>query len=84
MLTVFLILLVIKTSTESDIALLLGGDFDYTIDFYTNHLDNVSCILSLCSRNKFGVKAVMGRTNVGPFAFANGQGRYLDMKSVGI
>ena len=44
MLTVFLILLVIKTSTESDIALLLGGDFDYTIDFYTNHLDNVSCI----------------------------------------
>ena len=23
-------------------------------------------------RNKFGVKAMMGRTNVGPFAFATG------------
>ena len=27
--------------------------------------------LTIC-RNKFGVKAVMGRTNVGPFAFATG------------
>ena len=27
----------------------------------------------LVNRNKFGVKAMMGRTNVGPFAFATGQ-----------
>ena len=33
--------------------------------------------LIIC-RNKFGVKAVMGRTNVGPFAFATG--RYLAIK----
>jgi len=38
------------------------------------YLDSVSCVVSLCSRNKFGAKTVMGRSCVGPFAFASGQG----------
>lgn len=38
------------------------------------YLDSVSCVVSLCSRSRFGGKSVMGRTCVGPFAFASGQG----------
>ena len=46
----------------------------FSIRLPASYLNNVSCLVSLCSRNKYGLKAVMGRTNVGPFAFANGQG----------
>ena len=46
----------------------------FSIRLPPTYLDNVSCRLSLCSRNKFGVKSLMGRTSVGSFAFANGQG----------
>lgn len=46
----------------------------FSIRLPSSYLDSVSCVVSLCSRNKFGVKAMMGRTNVGPFAFATGQG----------
>ena len=49
----------------------------FSIRLPASYLDNVSCLVSLCSRNKYGLKAVMGRTNVGPFAFANGQGNQL-------
>ena len=34
------------------------------------YLDSVSCLVSLCSKSRFGVKTVLGRTCVGPYAFA--------------
>ena len=45
------------------------------------YLDSVSCVVSLCAKTRLGTKAVMGRTCVGPFAFASGQGleHWLDM-----
>ena len=36
-------------------------------------LEKIESLDLLVNRNKFGVKAMMGRTNVGPFAFATGQ-----------
>ena len=57
----------------------------FSIRLPPTYLDNVSCRLSLCYRNKFGVKSLMGRTSVGPFAFANGQGKILsDMTKISI
>jgi len=38
------------------------------------YLESVSCLVSLCSRSKFGTKAVLGRTCVGPWAYASGVG----------
>lgn len=37
-------------------------------------LDAVSCVISLCSRSRLGVKQVLGRTSVGPYSFCNGPG----------
>jgi len=39
-----------------------------------NYLDGVSCIVSLCSRSRLGVKQVLGRTSVGPYAYCSGPG----------
>jgi len=46
----------------------------FSIRLPSNYLEAVSCVVSLCSRNKIGVKGVMGRTTVGPYTFATGEG----------
>lgn len=38
------------------------------------YLDSVSCVVSLCSKSRFGTKSVLGRTCVGPFSFVSGVG----------
>jgi len=38
------------------------------------YLDSVSCLLSLCSKSRFGTKSVLGRSSVGPYTLASGVG----------
>jgi len=37
-------------------------------------LEAVSCVISLCSKTRLGVKQVLGRTSVGPYAYCSGPG----------
>jgi len=38
------------------------------------YLESVSCVVSLCSKPRYGTKSVMGRTCVGPWTYASGPG----------
>ncbi|XP_023342455.1 synaptotagmin-15 [Eurytemora carolleeae] len=46
----------------------------FSILLPSTFLDGVSCVVSLCSRSALGVKQVLGRSSVGPYAFCSGLG----------
>ncbi|XP_059097877.1 synaptotagmin-5-like isoform X2 [Tigriopus californicus] len=47
----------------------------FSILFPVTYLEKVSCIISLCSKDRQGAKVVLGRICVGPESYAEGQGQ---------
>lgn len=67
---------VIKTRKTSAKRKTFEPDFaeTFNIKVLRERLQNIFCVISVCSRNRYGARKIIGRTQIGPYTVISGPG----------